>query len=83
MDGWKEGWTTCDFMPFSTVFQSYQDYKKLRAKESCLWLKKFLPPEGLKPGTVRSADQHLTLLHSERPKLYTILAFLSAIGLIY
>ena len=26
---------------------------------------------------------HLTLLHSERPKLYTILAFLSAIGLIY
>ena len=25
--------------------------------------------------------QLLTLLHSERPKLYTILAFLSAIGL--
>ena len=25
--------------------------------------------------------QHLTLLHSERPKLHTILAFLSAIGL--
>ena len=25
---------------------------------------------------------HLTLLHSERPKLHTILAFLSAIGLI-
>ena len=25
---------------------------------------------------------NLTLLHSERPKLYTILAFLSAIGLI-
>ena len=25
--------------------------------------------------------QFLTLLHSERPKLYTILAFLSAIGL--
>ena len=28
-----------------------------------------------------SASIHLTLLHSERPKLYTILAFLSAIGL--
>ena len=27
-------------------------------------------------------DLHLTLLHSERPKLYTILAFLSAVGLI-
>ena len=25
---------------------------------------------------------NLTLLHSERPKLYTILAFLSAVGLI-
>ena len=25
--------------------------------------------------------QLLTLLHSERPKLYTILAFLSAVGL--
>ena len=25
----------------------------------------------------------LTLLHSERPKLYTILAFLSVIGLTY
>ena len=25
----------------------------------------------------------LTVLHSERPKLYTILAFLSAIGLIF
>ena len=29
----------------------------------------------------RSKFFHLTLLHSERPKLYTILAFLSAIGL--
>ena len=27
------------------------------------------------------SEQCLTLLHSERPKLYTILAFLSAIGL--
>ena len=26
-------------------------------------------------------SQHLTLLHSERPKLHTVLAFLSAIGL--
>ena len=28
-----------------------------------------------------SSIAHLTLLHSERPKLYTILAFLSAVGL--
>ena len=29
----------------------------------------------------KCTSQVLTLLHSERPKLYTILAFLSAIGL--
>ena len=31
------------------------------------------------PGDISETD--LTLLHSDRPKLYTILAFLSAIGL--
>ena len=31
---------------------------------------------------IRHAVSLLTLLHSERPKLYTILAFLNAIGLI-
>ena len=23
--GWMDGWMTCDFMSFLTVFQSYQD----------------------------------------------------------
>ena len=23
--GWMDGWMTCDFTSFSTVFQSYQD----------------------------------------------------------
>ena len=32
-------------------------------------------------GRHSSHQIYLTLLHSERPKLYTILAFLSAIGL--
>ena len=32
-------------------------------------------------GMIISAKMSLTLLHSERPKLHTILAFLSAIGL--
>ena len=36
----------------------------------------------LMPHAVLSCDLALTLLHSERPKLYTILAFLSAKGLI-
>ena len=25
LDGWMDVWITCDFMFFSTVFQSYQD----------------------------------------------------------
>ena len=32
--------------------------------------------------TVSSQTPYLTLLHSERPKLHRVLAFLSAIGLI-
>ena len=27
--GWMDGWMTCNFMSFSTVFQSYQDKGKL------------------------------------------------------
>ena len=37
--------------------------------------------EGLISCFSRLADETLNLLHSERPKLHTILAFLSAIGL--
>ena len=36
-------------------------------------------PDGILHTAIR--DLILTLLHSERPKLYTILAFLSAMGL--
>ena len=43
-----------------------------------LWLTTF-PPSWI-PGSFNNSFL-LTLLHSERPKLYTILAFLSAIGL--
>ena len=25
MDGWMDGWMTCNFTSFLTVFQSYQD----------------------------------------------------------
>ena len=37
--------------------------------------------DGLKPETARLLSQRLTLLHSERPKLYGVLAVLSAIRL--
>ena len=30
--GWMDGCMTCDFSPFSTVFQSYQDDERLIMK---------------------------------------------------
>ena len=59
------------------------DNERLYAMEFKLQLKRFLPPVGLNPRTARSAGQSLTLLHSEQPKLYTVLAVLSAIWLTY
>ena len=50
--------------------------------EACTLLEGFPYPGSLEPGTPGSAGQGLTLLHSERPKLVAILAFLSAVGLI-
>ena len=45
MEGFKEqlyvnqddGWMTCDFTSFSTVFQSYQDDGRLIMKGSVQW----------------------------------------------
>ena len=37
-----DGWMTCDFTSFLTVFQSYQDDGKVTMK-GCLWLEGFLP----------------------------------------
>ena len=44
-------------------------------------VKKILGQLGMSKLCIPRPDGSLTLLHSERPKLYTILAFLSAIGL--
>ena len=46
MDGWMDGWKTCNCTSFSTVFQSYQDEKgdeneRLCAMEPCLKLEDF------------------------------------------
>ena len=36
-NGWMDGWMTCDFTSFSTVFQSYQDDGRLIMKGCVQW----------------------------------------------
>ena len=47
-----DGWMTCNFMSFSTVFQSYQDDKQLIMKAVCngipFTVEKILPLAGIK-----------------------------------
>ena len=72
-------------LSFSTIIsgQWVGDDERLCAMEYHLWLKRFLPSVELEPKFLRLAGQVLTLLHSEQPKLYGVLAVLSAIGLIH
>ena len=72
-------------LSFSTIIsgQWVGDDERLCAMEHHLWLKRFLPSVELEPKFLRLAGQVLTLLHSEWPKLYGVLAILSAIGLIH
>ena len=61
----RDGWMTCDFMSFSTLFQSYQDNgrminERLCAVEPHFTVEKISPRAGLKPRTVRSVRQGLT-----------------------
>ena len=37
MDGWMDEWIICNFMSFSTVFQSYQDDGQMRMKGCEQW----------------------------------------------
>ena len=66
---------TCDFMSFSTVFQSCQDYRKLIMKGCVQWnpvtVVKIFPWAGLEPGTTTSVDQPLP---TELPTLLNIWA---------
>ena len=48
---YKDGWMTCHFTSFGTVFHSlsgqcYGDKERLRAVEPQLWLERFLPQVG-------------------------------------
>ena len=55
---------TCNFMSFLTVFQSYQDDRRMIIKvcmqRNPFVVEKILPGAGLELGTDRSVVQHLT-----------------------
>ena len=61
-----DGWMTCDFTFFLTVFQSYQDdvacIERLCAMEPRLRLKIFSPQAEIEPGTL---DQQSSAYHTE------------------
>ena len=55
----KKGWMTCNFTPFSTVFQSHQDNGRVIMKgklgmEPHVQLKRFLLPGDTNPGMLGS-----------------------------
>ena len=56
-----DGWMTCDFTSFSTVFQSYLDYERLIMKGcdngALFTVEKILPRAGIELGTARSVGQ--------------------------
>ena len=59
-----DGWMTCDFTSFSTVFQSYQDDGRMIMKGCVQWkpvtTEKISPQAGLELTTARSVGQRLT-----------------------
>ena len=56
-----DGWMTCDFTSFSTVFQLYQDDGRSIMKAVCTGtpfaVEKISPRVGLQPGTFRSCSR--------------------------
>ena len=58
------GWMTCDFTSFSTIFQSFQEHlgdnQRLSAAETHFVVGKISDSNGLKPRTARSVGQCLT-----------------------
>ena len=62
----EDGWMTCNFTYFSTVFQSYQDDGRMKMKGcvsgTLFAVEKNSPRAGLEPGTARSVGLRLTQL---------------------
>ena len=61
--GQMDGWMTCDFTSFSTVFQSYRNDERLIMKAVCngtpFMVEKILPRAGIELGIARSVGQRL------------------------
>ena len=59
-----DGWMICNFISFSTVFQSYQDDGQMIMTGLCngklFTAEKISPRTGLELGTARSVGHHLT-----------------------
>ena len=51
----EDGWMICDFMSISSVFESYQNGKRVKMKRCGQRLRLYRSP-----GTTRSADKRLT-----------------------
>ena len=70
-DGWLDVWMTCDFVSFSTVFQSYQDNGQVIMKGCVQWhlvcgWKNFCFKQGSNPGPL---DQQASVQPTELPGL--------------
>ena len=55
----KDGWITCDFTTFSTVFQSYQEFEFYNER-LCAMEPRFPPTAGLESETAKSVGKRLT-----------------------
>ena len=68
MDGWMKdgGWMTCDFTPFSTLFQSHQDDERL-IMNGCVQWDPVYGREGFASSGARTRDRLIS-----RPALNTL-----------
>ena len=84
----KIGWMTCDFMSFSTVFQSIMsgrwadDNERLCAMKPRSGLKRSLPQAGLKLMTARSVGQRLTHRAPAAPRILKVALYIQGGGLV-
>ena len=70
-----DGWVTCDFTSFSTVFQSYQDDERLIMKQAVcngttLRVENISPRARLEFGTARSAGQRSEFCQSKMLQIH-------------
>ena len=59
MNGWMDGWMTCNFTSFKRVFQSYQDDGQMIMKDCVQWKSRKETPQKLTQLSSRSHQRHL------------------------